>query len=83
MLVPTMSSEPRTDRFEVVVRFFWGAMIGALVGLMVCLRIRSISLYELWPWLVLPASGLFVGLLIAWRGQQIRYTLQRWFWWFP
>ena len=81
--VATMSSEPRSDRFEGIARLFWGAVIGAFVGFMICLRIREVSIRELWPWLVLPASGLLVGLLIAWRGQLVRRSLQRWLWWFP
>jgi uncharacterized membrane protein YccC len=81
--VATMSSEPRSDRFEGIARLFLGAVIGAFVGFMICLRIREVSIRELWPWLVLPASGLLVGLLIAWRGQLVRRSLQRWLWWFP
>jgi len=78
-----MSLKPRSDRFEVVVRLFFGAAIGAFVGLMICLRMRYVSTRELWPWLVLPGGGLFVGVLIAWRGQQMRRSLQRWLRWFP
>jgi hypothetical protein len=63
MVKPAMSSESPPERFEVVARLFFGAVIGAFVGLMVCLRVRTVSTRELWPWLVLPASGLLVGLL--------------------
>ena len=83
MVRPAMRSEPRSDRFDGVVRLFFGAVIGAFVGLMVCLRMRTVSTRELWPWLVLPASGLLIGLVVAWRGQQMRRSLQRRLWWFP
>lgn len=78
-----MKSRPRGERYDFVVRLFFGAGIGVFVGLMTCFRIRTISTREPWPWFVLPMVGLLIGLIVAWWGQRIRRNLQRWLWWFP
>jgi uncharacterized membrane protein SpoIIM required for sporulation len=65
-------------------RLLIGAAVGAFIGLFTCLvPTFRFSLFSGWSWIVITMSGLLIGVVVAWRGHQMRRFLQSWIWWFP
>jgi cell division protein FtsW (lipid II flippase) len=83
MVKPIVEPDRASDRFEAVVRVFFGAVLGSFIGLVISLRLERPPVADPAVWLVGAAAGLLLGVIVAWRGRKIRRVLQRWLWWFP
>jgi hypothetical protein len=70
------SDDPPTDWFEFWVRFIFGAIAGALIGIWIWLRAFTfISL----GWIAIPVGALVFGFIAAWCGDRFWRSARNFF----
>jgi hypothetical protein len=74
----SVNCSPPADWAEFLVRFLFGALLGAAIGFSVWLRVFPFAAFG---WIALPAGALLFGIIAARFGDAFWHSLRDWLWW--